>query len=246
MTIDSSDKDAYTQALEAQDLRTKIGMYASSAVQHAHVDRDWVNGWLAKLGVPKITGQSEYRINIAITGNYGRRVTAASRAEATKQFMAEVERVAATGKITLANEGRYDNVYDLVVTGDAPVFHSGPEDQTTDAVTLTPDELKAGIRQMLKEGVAEKGWGLTYANAALENLGLESLPKMTHRTVEVPITGTTKVGLTVYEDDSDEDLRRAAARYLTGRTSVSVQPVEIGDAVTEAKDDGGEDEDVSF
>ena len=46
---DYEDKDAYTEALQAQDLRDKITDYATRATKHG-VDRDWANEWLRRLG----------------------------------------------------------------------------------------------------------------------------------------------------------------------------------------------------
>src|ERR1043165_9296687 len=92
-------KDAYTEALAATHLRELITAQARNAVNHG-VSRDWANAWLRKLGAQQITGTSEYRMNTPITGLYGWRCKASSRAEAAQRFQEQVKRVADAGKIT--------------------------------------------------------------------------------------------------------------------------------------------------
>ena len=217
-------KEAFAEA-QVETLRSAITQYATNAVKHG-VDRDWVNGKLTELGAKPVTGRSEYRMNVAVTGVYGWRCKASSRAEALERFNEQVNRVALAGKITA--DGSYDNVYDLAVTGE-PTFYSGPEDPA-DSVEPVPglDALKVGIRDMLKAAVAGKGWGYAWAQDALRTMGLPELPEMGYRTVQVPVSGMASVTVRAFEGDDVQDAARAA---LSGDGQVLVVPDEIGMAV---------------
>lgn len=233
------DKDAYTEATIASDLRAKITAAAESAVEH-HVNRDWVNGWLRRLGAKQITGPAEYRMNIPLTGSYGWRCNAGSRAEAAQRFLEQVQRVMSQGKITA--DGSYDNVYDVKfnepVTASDVVFYAGPEDPAeTDDPIPGLDALKVEIRKMLMEGVAEQGWGRPYANHTLASMDLEALPALKVMTVDVPVSGVYKAKVAMFPDATDEDVQRAAMRLVRRMHSVVVTPDEVG-TVTAADEPG--------
>jgi len=216
--IDSSDKDAYTEAVIAEELRTKITGWADGAVKHGGVDRDWANSWLRKLGAEQITGYSEYRMNVPLTGFYGWRCKASSRAEAAERFLAQVKRITKAGKITADHSN--DSVYDVAFVDD-PVtvhdvhFYAGPEDPTesTDPVPGL-DGLKVGIRAMLMEGVAEQGWNYQYAVQAVSSMDLPPLPDFGYRTVEVPVSGIHKTQIRAFADADDEAVQRVVASHL--------------------------------
>lgn len=219
-------KDAFADAQAADALRVKLTEQAAYAVGHG-VDRTWMNGQLAKLGAAQVTGTAEYRMNIPITGVYGWRTKANSRAEALTRFKEQVARIAAAGKITA--DGSYDNVYNLVVAAEEPTFHGGPEDPATEgAEVLDLDGLKAGIRAMVKQGVSEKGWDHYYANQMLGVLGLDKLPNATSRTVSVPVSGIAEVSVLVFEDDGDGAVQAAVAGAVTRAGYISIRPEEIG------------------
>jgi peptidoglycan hydrolase-like protein with peptidoglycan-binding domain len=239
---DSIDKDAYTEALEADKLRGQLTVATEGAVKHG-TDRDWANAWLRKLGAKQITGRSEYRMNVPITGFYGWRTKAGSRAEAAKAFLEQVQRIASQGKITA--DGSYDNVYDVKfaepVTESDVIFYAGPEDpeDSTDPVPGL-DELKVQIRKMLMEGVSEQSWGYNYARRTLAAMGLDPMPAYSYKNVEVPVSGTATVSLRVFDDASQDDLQKAAASALRRQGAVSVTPQEIGEIT--AQDEDAEDE----
>jgi hypothetical protein len=221
-----SAKHAFAEAQEAARLRQHISQYAAGAVKHGSVDRDWANARLAALGASPVTGTAEYRMNVPITGAYGWRCKANSRTEALERFNQQVNRVAMAGKITA--DGSYDNVYELFVVGE-PTFYSGPEDApepSGDPISL--DDLKAGIRAMLKQGVAEKGWGFLYAVEALKIMGLEPLPALVQRTVEVAVSGTVQVQVKGFEGDDEEALHVAAAGMVGRSKYVTVIADEVG------------------
>lgn len=222
----------FEQAEAAQELRNNFRHYADMAVQYGHVDKGWVNGKLAALGIQPLGGKAEYRMNVAITGNYGWRCKASNRAEAMEQFRRNVARVAGAGKITA--DGSYDNVYDLEIVGE-PVFHSGPEDpEVADASAFTLDGLKTAMRDVLKEGVAQQGWGHSYAVNAAESLGLESLPSLVSKTVLVPVVGTHRVTVQAFADDDDNAVQARVHATLSGGKTIAVEADEIGDATVAA------------
>lgn len=240
---DYEDKDAYTEALQAQDLRDKITDYATRATKHG-VDRDWANEWLRRLGANQITGTAEYRMNVPLTGSYGWRCKAGSRAEAAQRFLEQVQRIASTGKITA--DGSYDNVYDVhfnepVTTADV-VFYAGPEDpaESTEPVPGL-DALKGEIRKMIKEGVAEKSWGYRYAQQALHAMGLDELPARVNHTVSIPVSGFARVTVQAFEGDLAETVQKAAASKVAQLApgGLVVKPEEVGEAVL---DEDAEDE----
>lgn len=212
-------------------LRDMIYDYVSDAVIYGNVNKEWANTWLARLGANTLQGKNEYRLNVPIVGVYGRRVTASSRAEALKLFNEHVERVAAAGKITA--DGSYDNVYHVTFpnagAASQPEFFSGPEDPDTETPELTGDELKAQIRAMLREGVAEQGWDHSYANRALENMGLEPLPALVKKMVDVPVMGTATIGVRVFEGDDPNAVAEAAVARLRRYPKAVVSVVEVGE-----------------
>lgn len=239
---DYEDKDAYTEALQAQDLRDKITDYATRATKHG-VDRDWANEWLRRLGANQITGTAEYRMNVPLTGSYGWRCKAGSRAEAAQRFLEQVQRIASTGKITA--DGSYDNVYDVhfnePVTAADVVFYAAPEDpaESTEPVPGL-DALKVEIREMLMEGVSQRNWGYRYAQQALRAMGLDELPARVNHTVSIPVSGVTRVTVQVFEGDLAEVIQKAAASKVAQLgSSLVVQPEEVGEAVL---DEDAEDE----
>jgi hypothetical protein len=245
---DYADKDAYTEALQAEELRKQITKHAAGATQHS-VSRDWANEWLRRLGAAQITGRSEYRMNVPLTGNYGWRCKANSRAEAAQRFLEQVQRVAEAGKITA--DGSYDNVYDVKfdepVTAADVVFRSGPEDPTEfDGPVPGLDALKVEIRKMLMEGVSEQGWGYQYAQQALRAMGLEPMPARVNHTVSVPVSGVSRVTVQVFEGDLAEVIQKAAASKIAKLgNSLVVTPEEVGEAVLdEDAEDEVENEDV--
>lgn len=228
---DSSDKDAYTEGLEAQEIRTKLTKWATGAVNHG-VDRDWVNGWLTHLGAEPITGQAEYRMNIPITGVYGWRCKASSRSEAAERFLEQVQRLADAGKITA--DGSYDNVYELKfdepVTATDVNFYSGPEDVDTAGPGVEGlAALKSGAREMLVHGVTDRNWGYRYAVKAAEDMGLEPLPALATRTVEVPVSGTVLMSVRMFEDADDAAVQRVVANQIKKQGgNVAMKPEEMG------------------
>lgn len=242
--------DAFGDAQKAATLRDQISSYAAGAVKYGHVDRVWANNWLARLGAPLITGNSEYRINVPITGLYGKTVTAGSRTAAMEKFKEHVDRVTAAGQIT---DGRCDSVYSLDVTGSA-VFFSGPEDptDTADVAPLSLGELKDAIREMLKVGISTQGWGYTYAQDQLAAMGLELLPNPVRRTVMVPVAGTAPLDVWVFEGDDEDAALRAATTLMVNFKSVEIKPDEVGVAyvprsegtmgLTLVDDEGDDDE----
>ena len=230
-----TENDAYADAQPAHKLRAKITDYTRQAVDYGNVDRAWANTQLARLGANQVTGTSEYRISAPITGLYGRTVYAESRTQALATFQEHLDAALAKGKIVPCDGGYDDNVYDLKINPSlfvGPQFYSGPEDPSTeDASELTLDELRDGIRQMLKEGVAQQGWGYTYATRASAEMGLPPLPPQVSRTVEVPVAGTAKINVAGFESDTDEDVQAAVAAKLAKLGHVNVKPDEVGQFV---------------
>jgi hypothetical protein len=225
--------DAYKEAQQEEALRQQITVRAYGAVKYGHVDRDWANAWLVRLGAQPVTGQAQYRINVPVTGNYGTTVTAGSRAEALEKFNQYVAQVAAAGKFT----GSYGGIYGIELTGAAPTFFSGPQDPTEYAGSVPGLEgLKSGIRQMLKQAVTEQGWGHSYAVQALDQMGLEPLPTLHNKTVQVPVSGLTVLTVPVFADDDDEAVQAAVTGALTRAQSVSIKPDEVGSVMSTRPD----------
>lgn len=217
---------------QAADLRLKITEYATGAVNYGGVDRDWANSKLRALGAQVIEGSNaaEYRLNVPITGLLGVTVYANSRTEAKGQFAAYLENL--DGKVVDCYRRGF-NVYGIELQATEPTFYSGPEDpdQSEAPPVLTLDELKTGIRAMIREGVAEQGWAWSHGRRQFAAMGLGKLPDLTYRTVEIPVTGTTKVGVRVFEDDTDERVLEAVKSKVVGMGSVSVKPDEMGTPV---------------
>lgn len=235
-------KDEFAEAVEAQVLRTKLTQHATGFANHGG-DRDWTNTQLARLGADQIHGRSEYRMNAPITGDFGWRCTATSRAEALERFKEQIARVAEAGKITA--DGSYDNVYGVKFIGE-PQFHSGPEDPgTDDAEDFTLDELKAAVRLMFKQGVSAHGWSLRRANQSLSAMGVDALPEATVKTVKVPVSGVVEIGVHVFEGDDDAVVQAAAAGVVARQGSVYFKPEEVGTVslvgAEPADDDGVKD-----
>jgi hypothetical protein len=238
-------KTLFAEAQEAAKLRGLITEYAAGAVKYG-LDRDWVNAQLARLGAEPVKGVSEYRMNVAIEGLYGWRCNAHSRAEALERFNNEVSRVQNAGKINSCGVGGRDvNVYDVSFVGE-PAFYSGPED-ATEAVTETLglDDLKAGIRSMLKLGVARYDWNYRYANIALAAMGLDALPELTSHTVYVPVAGTAELHVMGFAEDDAAEVQAAAVAKLAKAPSIWIKPSEVG-TVTVDKGESGTEGDVSF
>lgn len=233
--MDSTDKDAYTKADQNAQatLRTQITQFAEGAVRHG-VDREWANGWLTALGAMPVTGQSEYRLSVPITGTYGVAITATSRVEAQQIFEARITDLLDAGKINDCYSNGH-NVYDIALNpaAGAITFYSGPEDPADGGkpTVLTTDELKTQIRAMLMQGVAERGWGYRWAQAAADHMGIPALPKRKYHTVNVPVQVSAPVTLTAFEGDDEAALAEVAQRMLSRLPSVSGKPVEIGTTV---------------
>jgi hypothetical protein len=219
------DQDAFAEAVQAQGLRQEITQHAAAAVRYGHIDRNWVNTWLIRLGAEPVAGGAKYQINVPVTGVFGKTVHASTRAEALEKFNQEVARVGAAGQIT---DGHCDGVYDVAFNGETPTFFSGPEDLPEQGTVPGLDALKNDIRQMLKQGVSEQGWGHSYAVAALASMGLAPLPALVHKTVHVPVGGVARLDVNVFEGDDDETVQSAAAGVMARSKQVTITPDEIG------------------
>jgi hypothetical protein len=230
-------KDAFAQAQQAETLRTMIHEYATAAVHYGHVDRDWVNSLLSRMGAPLVTGSAQYKINAPIYGVYGTTVTADNRAEALEKFKGYFDAVLADGEFR--SSGYSQGVFQVTATGGQPVFFSGPQDIEPSDEQMLLGELKTSIRQMLKHGVVEHGWRYSSAAAQLDAMGLELLPPLMTKTVSVPVTGSAQINVQVFEGDDDEAVQRAAAVFMARATSVLVKPEEIGLAFTPRPDVAG-------
>jgi len=234
MTIDSSDKDAYTEATIAEDLRTNITGYTASAVAGG-VDRDWANSWLVRLGAQPVTGNATYRMNVPVTGVYGKTVIANSRAEAAQKFLEHVQRVAQAGQVT--DHGECDAVYEVKfqepVTAADVTFFEGPEDpEPSNDPAPGLDALKDGIRKMLMEGVTEQGWSYPRAKRAIAEMGLDALPAILYRSVQVPVSGTHQLTVRVFEGADEETLYRATASHIRRSGLITISPEEMGATVS--------------
>jgi hypothetical protein len=233
----TDENTAFAEAQAAEILRQQIGQYAANAVHYANVDRDWVNARLNRMGAPLVTGTAQYKIHAPIDAVYGTTITANSRVEALAKFQEFFGQVVAAGEFRRSNHGA--GVFQITATGGKPVFFSGPEDvEPSDAEAPALEPLRAAIRQMLMDAVTTQGWGYSYAVSAAQDMGLEALPTLHTKTVTVPVTGTTQVGVLVFSD-ADDDTVQAAAQAMVSRTGyVSVTPEEIGEA-TWARPDAG-------
>ena len=225
--MEDDQSTTFEQAQQIQNLRQKITEAARGAVKYGHVDRDWVNARLNRMGAEMVTGTAKYQINVPIDGNYGVTVTAGSRKEALEKFNQYVSAVAASGEVRSKHCG--EGVYGVTFTDDEPVFYSGPEDiEPSDAPDISLDDLKAAIRQMLKQGVTEQGWGHSHAVASAEDMGLKPLPALTVKTVNVPVSGTTQLNVPVFEGDGDEVVQATVAGVMARTKHVYMQPEEVG------------------
>lgn len=247
--------DDFKTAQEIQLLRQRITGYAAAAVKVANIDRDWVNARLVRLGAEPVTGTAQYQINAAFTGNWGTTIFAQSRAEALEKFDEYRTAIANHGKLTGLFHG--SGIYDVVFSPADPVFYSGPQDPlllTSDLVTNL-DDLKSGIRAFLKAAVTEQDWSYQHALNQAETMGLEPLPKLVNKAVQVPVTGNASVIVQVF-DDGDEDAVQSAVTGMMDRhkKGILVVPDEIGSAFTlnrggmslELVDDGDEEHGPSF
>lgn len=248
LSDDSSDKEAYTEQLQAAEtLRSKLHIWTESAVsREPGVDREWANTWLARLGVTPVIGKSEYRLNTPVTGYFGYTIVATSRAEAQKIFKQLVDKVAQAGKIS-SDVVYCPAVYDVEFPNpDEVTFFAGPADPAMGpSPEQVPDaELPVQIRQMLIEGVMEQNWGYTYARNALKDMGLPKLPDIGYRTVDVPVSGTAQVQIRVFEDSDDAAVQRIVAAQLRNSGQVAIKPEEMGEA--SVRSEQGSEEDVVF
>ncbi len=228
--MENDEQNAFAEAQQAEALRQQITQRAANAVKYGKVDRDWVNAQLTRLGAEPVTGNAEYRINVPVNGVFGKTIKAASRAEALAIFAQHVARVAVARQIT---DGYHcDAVYQVEFSNQVPTFFSGPEDVTPVEVDKMPglDALKAGIRQMLKEGITRHGWGHSDAVGALAAVGLEPLPPLECRSVHVPVSGTAQMTVYVFEGDGDEAAQAAAASLVRRMKQVAVTADEVGTA----------------
>lgn len=250
--IDSSDKDAYTKATQdaerALDLRSKISQFGAAAVRH-NVSREWVNGWLTALGAELVAGgNNTYKMSAKVVGDYGRTIAAASRAEAKTIWDRHIARIAADGKITPQNCD--DRIYHVVID-DEVKFVSGPEDPTGEVPELTVAELETQIQAMLRQGVAEQGWGYRWANAALNHMDLPELPARQYWEVMVPVAIMVPMNVSAFDGDDDDLVGELASRQIAKLAIISGKPTEIGTPEVKAKDataapaEGDDDEDDS-
>lgn len=245
--LDEIDSPAYVST------QHNIRNHARSFVNYYNTEQ-WVNEHiLMPLGIENLGSRSrvEYRINIAIKGNYGRRVTACSRKEALAEFFQHLQKTLEKGKITA--DGSYDNVYRVeLVDGAEPVFYAGPEDPEDIAVNRPPTvaDLEARFREVVLAARLRDDNKVSRSqyDHALTALNLEPLPQEQTFQLEIPITGVTTVAVRAYDEDG---ARAAAAGILTG--SVVVKPETTGPATlktvagtadTSTPDEDPEDEDA--
>lgn len=223
------DDSEYTNAQQAETLREQATDFATAAVQWGKVDRDWVNGHLIRMGAQPVTVAAQYKINIPITGLLGLTVEAKSRAEALARFNDNLLKTVADGRVN-----GFFSVFDPQVHGEL-TFHSGPEDpQQPDenAPTLDAQGVRDAIRAMLKEGVSSQGWGHSYAQTALDDMGIEQLPALTTKTVQVPVSGTASVLVRVFEGDDDETVQKVTHDTIARSRRVVVdKPDEVGPVI---------------
>lgn len=225
MENDQDSVDAFAEAQKTEILRQQIAQYSAAAVRYGHISRNWVNTWLVRLGAPIVAGGAKYQINVPVTGVFGKTVYASSRAEALEKFSLEVSRVITVGQIT---DGKCDGVYDVQFTGGSATFFSGPADLPEQGAVPGLDALKVDIRQMLKQGVSEQGWGHSYAVEAVAVMGLEPLPALVHKTVDVPVGGVARLDVTVFEGDDDEVVQHVVGGVMARAKQVTITPDEVG------------------
>lgn len=223
-------KQEFSEAQEAAAIRGHITVAAANAVLRGGVDRDWVNSRLTRLGASPVTGQAQYQINVPITGHYGTTVTAGSRTEALEKFNRYAQAVADAGQLRASHCG--EGVYGVQFTDAEPVFYSGPMDYIPEGDGKVPglDALKDGVRSLLKHGITDQGWGYTYAQSTLAELGLPPLPDVTVRPVSVPVTGIASVNVLAFEGDDDEAAQQAAESLVARSKSIVVKADEVGSA----------------
>jgi hypothetical protein len=173
---------------------------------YSGVDRDWVNRRLVAIG-----------------------------AQALEKFNQYLQNIIDQGEIAGFHYG--DGVYYVQSAGEAQFF-SGPEDPPVVDPDNIPDlaGTREGIRALLKDAVTSQGWGYSYAASALEDMGLEPLPKLVPRTVQVPVSGTAQMKVMVFEGDDDEAVRKAVQGHIRSTGSVSVVPDEVGAPFTDRSD----------
>lgn len=230
-----TDTETFSDAEKATVLLDRLSSAAQGAVKHG-VDRDWVNARLNSVGAKLVTGRTEYRMNIPITGAYGWRCVANSRAEALARFKVQIDRVREAGKITA--DGSYDNVYDVTFDSAVPIdeavtFYSGPEDPNPASGPVPGvDDTKAWIRSFLKAAVTETSWGYSYAQTLLNSMGIDGLPELRTRLVKVPVGGTVEINIRAFDDATDADIQAAATGVIRQSPHVYVQAAEL---VGEAK-----------
>lgn len=228
--MENNEAPDFAEAAAAATLRESITKYATNAVVHGAVARDWVNARLSQLGAELVVAPAAYQICTPITGNYGATVTANSRPEALEEFAQYVAAVPGPGKGEFRSGANGQGVYGIQFVEGAETFHSGPEDFQDVGVEPVPglDDLKAGIRQLIKDAVSEQGWSVHHAYNQLNHMGLDPLPSRVEKTVLVPVSGTATFYVTVFAGDDDEAVQAAAAGIVRRSGSVVVVPDEIG------------------
>lgn len=232
-------KAAFAEEQAAEQLRQQLTMATAKAVKFG-VDRDWANTRLIALGAEPLCTRAAYKMNVPITGLFGRTVMAYSRTEAAALFAETVAKVVRNG--SKINAQCNDNVYRIEFAEVPPTFYSGPEDpHQTGEPAPGLDGLKAGIRAMLREGVTQQGWDIGYADRTLASMGLEALPQPTYKKVSVPVSGVAEVSVLVFEGD-DVQASASAALRLAGK--VFIKPEEVGEATI--SQDSAETDEVSF
>ena len=229
--------DAFAEAQKVQLLRQKIHTYARGAVECGGVDRDWVNQRLNRIGADLVTGDVQYQINTPIIGNYGTTIVAPNRVTALAKFNEIVEQIVAKGEIRNRNYGQGVYGVKLNPAAGGAQFFSGPEDVVSEESPFqTLEAVRAAIRSMIKDAVVEQGWGHYHAERQLEELGLEPLPKLVSRTVQVPVSGMASLHISVYENADDADVQAVTATLMGRMSQVIVSPDEIGSVLSPRPD----------
>lgn len=236
--------------------RSRVESWLQKCIEYGQARPAWASQAAYALGVaaPQMHTMNEYRVNIAVEGLYGRRVSAASRVEAERKFRAELERMLAMGKITAAN-GSYDNVYRVKLADGAQVtFHSGPEDPIQGVNPDAPDSLEdfqTVLVRQLKAGIVDGAVSVSNADALLGELGMAYLPEVKKATIMVSVTSTVEVPAAYFEDDGpDSAAERASEKVRSAKRldwpvhveTVSPLGVAAPHADVEMEDDEGEDD----
>src|SRR6185436_15314431 len=185
-----TEPDDYDEAVAASQLRATLSEAAASAAY---------NTKLIRLGATPVTGSATYQVNTPITGVIGATIKASSRTEAHAKFTAAIQRTLDTGIIDVTGCVRAFQV--AVPDLHDVTFYSGPADVPDDLQPeeLTLAELKEAIVAFFKAAITEHYWGYAYAAHTLDEMGLGTLPALHTKTVDVPVTGFTRISVPVFE-----------------------------------------------